>query len=189
MEALLSSPENVVQAFLAAGHVCTVMGYDEYEPIAARYRLPIVVTGFEPIDLLQGIHMAVAALEDGRHGVENQYARSVHREGNLAARKILQEVFEVCDRQWRGVGPIPRSGWRLKDAYAAHDATLKFSVEDVRADESPECIAGLILQGRKKPHECPAFGTRCTPEKPLGAPMVSTEGACSAYHQYAREGA
>ena len=187
MEALLSSPENVVQAFLAAGHVCTVMGFEEYEPIAARYKIPIVVTGFEPIDLLQGIHMAVCALEEGRHGVENQYARSVHREGNLAARKILDEVFEVCDRQWRGVGPIPGSGWQLKPAYAEHDATLKFEVGHVRADESPECIAGLILQGRKKPHQCPAFGTRCTPETPLGAPMVSTEGACSAYHQYARD--
>jgi hydrogenase expression/formation protein HypD len=187
MEALLSSPDNVVQAFLAAGHVCTVMGFDEYEPISATYRIPIVVTGFEPIDLLQGIHMAVCALEEGRHGVENQYARSVHREGNLAARRILEEVFEVCDRQWRGVGPIPRSGWQLRAAYAEHDAALRFEVTHVRADESPECIAGLILQGRKKPHECPAFGTRCTPETPLGAPMVSTEGACSAYHQYARD--
>jgi hydrogenase expression/formation protein HypD len=146
-----------------------------------------VVTGFEPVDLLQGIHMAIGALEDGRHGVLNQYSRSVHREGNAPARRILEDVFEVCDRQWRGMGAIPGSGWRLRDAYAAHDAASRFAVEDVRADESPECIAGLILKGRKKPQECPAFGTRCTPENPLGAPMVSTEGACSAYHQYARE--
>jgi hydrogenase expression/formation protein HypD len=187
MEAILSAPENVVQAFLAAGHVCTVMGFEEYEPIAEKYRVPIVVTGFEPIDLLQGIHLAVAALEEGRIGVENQYARSVHRQGNAAARQILEEVFEVCDRQWRGVGAIPGSGWRLREAYAAHDASLRFAVEDLHADESPDCIAGLILQGRKKPHECPAFGKACTPETPLGAPMVSTEGACSAYHQYARD--
>ena len=186
IEAILSSPGNVVQAFLAAGHVCTVMGYEEYEPLAARYRIPIVVTGFEPLDLLQGIHMALLALEEGRWGVENQYVRSVHREGNLRAMRILEEVFAVCDRPWRGVGTIPRSGYRLSDAYAEFDAAVRFDVAGVTADESPECIAGLILQGRRKPHECGAFGKACTPERPLGAPMVSSEGACAAYHAYGR---
>ncbi len=188
MEAILGSPGNVVQGFLAAGHVCTVMGFAEYEPIAERYRIPIVVTGFEPLDLLQGIWMCVSALEEGRWGVENQYARSVHREGNERARRILEEVFEVCDRTWRGVGEIPRSGYRLRGKYAAFDASVRFDVARLRARESPECIAGLILQGRKKPHECEAFGTRCTPERPLGAPMVSSEGACAAYYHYARKG-
>jgi len=186
MEAILGSPGNVVQGFLAAGHVCTVMGYADYEPIAARYRIPIVVTGFEPLDLLQGIHMCVAALEAGRSGVENQYVRSVVREGNERARRILEDVFEVCDRPWRGVGTIPRSGYRLRDAYARYDAERRFDVTEVRARESTECIAGEILRGRRKPHECAAFGERCTPERPLGAPMVSSEGACAAYYNYAR---
>src|SRR5262245_29388967 len=186
MEAILGSPDNVVQGFLAAGHVCTVMGYREYEPIAARYRIPIVVTGFEPLDLLHGIWMTVAALEEGRWGVENQYTRSVVREGNLRAAAILDEVFEVCDRQWRGVGSIPLSGYRLARAYEAFDAAARFSVDSISAPEPAECIAGLILQGRKKPNECPAFATTCTPETPLGAPMVSTEGTCSAYYTYGR---
>jgi len=186
MEAILGSPGNVVQGFLAAGHVCTVMGYEEYEPIATKYRVPIVVTGFEPLDLLQGIFMVVDALEDGRQGVENQYSRSVRREGNERAMAIIDEVFEVCDRQWRGIGGIPMSGHTLRAGFADFDAARRFEVEGLEASESPLCIAGEILQGRKKPHECPAFGHDCTPDHPLGAPMVSSEGACAAYHQYGR---
>jgi hydrogenase expression/formation protein HypD len=186
MEAILSSPDNRVQAFLAAGHVCTVMGYREYEPIAEKYRIPVVVTGFEPLDLLHGLQMALSALEEGRHGVENQYSRSVTRDGNLPAQKILAEVFEVCDRAWRGIGVIPKSGYRLREEYAAFDASRRFDVEGITAEEPAVCIAGAILQGLKKPGECPAFGRECTPEHPLGAPMVSSEGACSAYYQYHR---
>jgi len=186
IEAILSSPNNIVQGFLAAGHVCTVMGYWEYEPIAARYRVPIVVTGFEPLDLLQGLHMTLKALEEGRVGVENEYARSVTREGNTTAQKLMQQVFEVCDRQWRGIGMIPRSGYRLRPEFAAFDAERRFAVEGVTAQESPLCIAGQILQGMKKPNQCSAFGKLCTPEHPLGAPMVSSEGACAAYYQYGR---
>ena len=187
MEALLGAPDNLVQGFLAAGHVCTVMGYEEYEPIAAGHQVPIVVTGFEPLDLVQGIHMTIAALEDGRVGVENQYARCVTREGNRPAQRLLREVFEVCDRAWRGIGVIPGSGYRLRPAFARFDAEQRFGVERVEARESPVCIAGLILRGRRKPHECAAFGSRCTPEHPLGAPMVSSEGACAAYYQYGRK--
>jgi hydrogenase expression/formation protein HypD len=186
MEAILGSPGNVVQGFLAAGHVCTVMGTAEYEPIAAKYRIPIVVTGFEPLDLLQGIHLTVSALEEGRWGVENQYARSVRPEGNRQAMAILDRVFEICDRPWRGIGTIPDSGHRLREEFAAFDAARRFAVEEVTAPESDVCIAGEILQGRKKPPECPAFGTDCTPEHPLGAPMVSSEGSCAAYHRYGR---
>ena len=186
MEAILASPDCRVKAFLAAGHVCAVMGYWEYEPIAERYRVPIVVTGFEPLDLLQGIHMAVKALEAGRWGVENQYVRAVTRDGNPAAQKLVTEVFEVCDRKWRGIGTIPRSGLRLREAFLAHDAERKFGVSGIVAEESPLCIAGEVLQGIRKPHECPAFGKQCNPERPLGAPMVSSEGACSAYYRYAR---
>jgi hydrogenase expression/formation protein HypD len=186
MEAILSSPANRVQGFLAAGHVCTVMGYREYEPIAERYRIPVVVTGFEPLDLLHGLQMVLTALEEGRHGVENQYARSVTRDGNLPAQKVLSEVFEVCDRPWRGIGVIPRSGYRLSEGYAAYDASLRFDVGGITAEEPSVCIAGEILQGLKRPNACPAFGKECTPEHPLGAPMVSTEGACSAYYQYHR---
>lgn len=186
IEAILGSPNNQVQAFLAAGHVCTVMGYWEYEPIAEKYRVPIVVTGFEPLDLLQGIYIALKALEEGRWGVENQYARSVRREGNVPAQKLMRQVFEVCDRQWRGIGPIPNSGYRLRPEFAAFDAAQRFDVADLNAQESELCIAGQILQGLKKPHECTAFGTLCTPEHPLGAPMVSSEGACAAYYQYGR---
>jgi len=188
MEAILSSPANRVQGFLAAGHVCTVMGYWEYEPIAAKYGIPITVTGFEPLDLLQGLHMTLVALEEGRRGVENQYSRSVGRDGNLPAQQLLGEIFEVCDRTWRGIGTIPQSGYRLAPAYAAYDAERRFAVDTIHAQESPLCIAGEILQGLKKPHQCSAFGAACTPEKPLGAPMVSTEGACSAYFRYARDG-
>lgn len=184
MEAILSSPHCRVQAFLAAGHVCTVMGYTEYEPIAAKYHAPIVVTGFEPVDIMHGVLMVVQQLESGRAEVENQYARSVRKEGNPPAQHILHEVFRVIPRKWRGIGEIPASGWGLTPEYAAFDAERRFGVADHRADESPECISGLILQGLKKPHECPAFGTRCTPERPLGATMVSSEGACAAYYRY-----
>lgn len=186
MEAILGAAGNQVQGFLAAGHVCTVMGYWEYEPIAEKYRVPIVVTGFEPLDLLQGIYMTIKALEEGRWGVENQYTRAVTREGNRPAQALIAEVFEVSDRQWRGIGLIPASGYRLRPAYAAFDAAQRFGVADLTARESPICIAGQILQGLKKPHECPAFGQQCTPEHPLGAPMVSSEGACAAYYSYGR---
>jgi hydrogenase expression/formation protein HypD len=186
MEALLASPENRVQGFLAAGHVCAVMGFEEYLPIAERHRVPIVVTGFEPLDLVQGVYMTVCALEDGRIGVENQYARAVTREGNRAARAVMDEVFESCDRAWRGIGVIPRSGFRLRAGFEPWDAERRFDVGSLTAVESTECIAGLIMTGQKKPHECPAFGVRCTPERPLGAPMVSSEGPCAAYHQYKR---
>ena len=180
------APGNKVEAFLAAGHVCTVMGYEEYEPIAEKYRVPIVVTGFEPLDLLHGIHMTVEALEQGRWGVENQYTRSVRLEGNPQARSVIEEMLEPCDRQWRGIGEIPRSGMRLREKYAGFDAERKFGVGSVTSQESPLCIAGEILQGLKKPHECSQFGSGCTPERPLGAPMVSNEGACAAYYRYGR---
>jgi hydrogenase expression/formation protein HypD len=188
MEALLGARDNQVQGFLAAGHVCTVMGYWEYEPIASRYGVPIVVTGFEPLDLAQGVYLAVRALEEGRAGVENQYTRSVTREGNRPAQELLAQVFEVCDRQWRGIGEIPRSGYRLQPQLARFDAERRFDVGGLTARESPLCIAGEILKGLKKPHQCSAFGTKCTPEHPLGAPMVSSEGACAAYYQYGRAG-
>jgi hydrogenase expression/formation protein HypD len=186
MEAILSGPDNQVQAFLAAGHVCTVMGYWEYEPIARRYGVPIVVTGFEPLDLLQGIYMAVDALEAGRCEVENQYSRLVTREGNQAAQRILAEVFETTERQWRGIGAIPTSGYRLRGEYAAFDAERRFGVGGITAPESTVCIAGEILRGLKKPHQCSSFGQACTPDHPLGAPMVSSEGACAAYFAYGR---
>lgn len=184
MEAILSSSTNLVQGFLAAGHVCTVMGYEEYIPIAEKYKVPIVVTGFEPVDILQGVAMAVQQLEEGRVEVENQYARSVRREGNLPAKQLMAEVFEVTDRKWRGIGEIPSSGYKLRPAYADFDAERIFEVESIKADESPLCIAGLVLQGLKKPHECSAFRNGCTPERPLGAPMVSSEGACAAYYHF-----
>ena len=186
MEAILGSPGNRVQGFLAAGHVCAIMGYWEYEPIAERYRVPIVVTGFEPVDLLQGIYLAVKALEEGRFGVENPYSRVVTREGNRVAQAALGELFEVSDREWRGIGTIPRSGYRLKASFAGYDAERRFEVGSINPVEPSVCIAGRILQGRAKPNECPAFGTGCTPERPLGAPMVSSEGACAAYYQYGR---
>jgi hydrogenase expression/formation protein HypD len=186
MEAILGSPVNRVQGFLAAGHVCAVMGYWEYEPLAVRYQIPITVTGFEPLDLLHGIHLTVLALEHGRAGVENQYSRAVTRDGNRPAQELVARVFEPCDRKWRGIGPIPQSGFRLREEYAAFDAERRFDVGGLSADESPLCIAGEILQGLKKPHACSAFGRQCTPERPLGAPMVSAEGACAAYFRYAR---
>jgi hydrogenase expression/formation protein HypD len=186
MEAILGAEHNRVQGFLAAGHVCAVMGYWEYEPIAQKYRTPIVVTGFEPLDLLHGILMVVDMLEEGRIGVENQYARAVSRDGNNPAQDLVARVFTVADRKWRGIGGIPRSGLALRDEFIAHDAELKFGVGGVSAEEPKECLAGVILQGLKKPFDCPMFATRCTPEKPLGAPMVSTEGACAAYYHYGR---
>lgn len=186
MEAILGAGDNQVQAFLAAGHVCAVMGYREYEPLAERYRVPIVVTGFEPLDLLQGIHMAVDMLEDGRWGVENQYARAVERDGNTSAQGLVGQVFEVTDRPWRGIGTIPASGLALREGYAAFDAGSRFGVAEVEVQEPEECRAGQVLRGLIKPNQCPAFGTRCTPRTPLGAPMVSSEGACAAYFQYAR---
>ena len=186
MEALLSSSNCVVQGFLAAGHVCTVMGYEEYFPIAEKYKVPIVVTGFEPLDILDGILMTVSQLEEGRHDVENQYARATRREGNRPAQERILEVFEVVNRQWRGLGEIPASGFQLRGRFQKYDANRRFPFTGTPAHESPECISGLILQGIKKPHECPAFAVKCTPENPLGAPMVSSEGACAAYYHYGR---
>ena len=186
IEAVLSSPHCRVQAFLAAGHVCTVMGYEEYIPIAAKYRVPMVVTGFEPLDILQGVLMCVQQLESGRAEVENQYSRSVRKEGNPPAQQLIREVFQVVPRKWRGIGEIPQSGLGLREPYAAFDAERKFGVAGHRVDEPTECLSGLVLQGQIKPHECPAFGTRCTPEHPLGATMVSSEGACAAYYRYRR---
>jgi hydrogenase expression/formation protein HypD len=183
---LLSSPQNRVQGFIAPGHVCTVMGYREYEVLSREFRVPIVVGGFEPIDLLEAISMLVTQLEEGRAEVENQYARSVTYEGNLPAQAIMQEVFEVCDRKWRGVGLIPQSGLRLRPEFAAHDAEKIFRLEEASVEEPAECLSAQVLQGLKKPVDCPAFGQRCTPESPLGAPMVSTEGACAAYYRYRR---
>jgi hydrogenase expression/formation protein HypD len=184
MEAILGSPECKVEGFLAAGHVCTVMGYTEYEPIATKYKVPIVVTGFEPIDILQGVLICVTQLEQGRAEVENQYKRSVRRDGNTEAQKLIREVFTVSRRKWRGIGEIPDSGLSVGEKYAEFDAELKFGLADYDAPESPDCISGLVMQGRAKPAECAAFGTKCTPEKPLGAPMVSNEGACAAYYRY-----
>jgi hydrogenase expression/formation protein HypD len=187
LEAILAAPSCRVQGFLAAGHVCSVMGYDEYFPIAARHHVPIVVTGFEPLDLLQGIYLCVKQLEEGRAVVENQYARVVTQAGNRPAQALVAEVFEVVPRAWRGIGEIPRSGLGLRAQYSAHDAEQRFDTSEVGARPEPaECIAGLILQGLKKPHECVAFGGRCTPEHPLGATMVSSEGACAAYYRHRR---
>jgi hydrogenase expression/formation protein HypD len=186
IEALMSSPNCRVQGFLAAGHVCAVMGYEEYQPIAAKYHVPIVVTGFEPLDIFQGVLMVVQQLESGRAEVENQYARAVRREGNQPAQELIRKVFKVVTRKWRGVGEIPKSGLGLNNAYAAFDAEKKFGLADHHVEEPSECLSGLVLQGQIKPHECPAFGTRCTPEHPLGATMVSSEGACAAYYRYRR---
>ena len=183
---LLDSPENQVQAFLAPGHVCAVMGWSEYEPIAADYGVPIVVTGFEPLDLLEGILMVARQLETGRAEVENQYARAVRRDGNTGAQAVIQQVFQICDRAWRGIGTIGVSGLELRPEYAAFDAESRFEVEAVEQPEDPECIAGEILQGTRVPTECHAYGTRCTPRNPLGAPMVSNEGTCAAFHQAGR---
>lgn len=186
MTAILDAPDNRVQGFLAAGHVCTIMGWTEYEPLAARYRVPIVVTGFEPLDILEGIWMVVRQLEAGRHEVENQYARAVRREGAPAARDTVARVFRLVDRRWRGIGVIPRSGLGLREEFADFDAEVRFGLGELSVEEPAECRAGQVLRGQLKPHQCPAFGTRCTPERPLGAPMVSSEGACAAYFNYGR---
>lgn len=184
--AILESPDNRVQGYLGPGHVCTVMGYRDYELLAEKHQIPIVVTGFEPIDLLEGILRCVRQLESGEARVENQYSRVVRREGNLPARRLVEEVFEVCDRKWRGMGDIPASGYRLSEEYLEHDAEVVFDVADIDTRESPICISGEILKGNKKPLDCPAFGSSCTPRTPLGATMVSSEGACAAYHAYGR---
>lgn len=186
MEAILSAPDNRVQAFLAAGHVCTIMGWEEYEPIAAKYRVPIVVTGFEPMDILEGILMAVRQLEAGTHAVENQYARAVHREGNRPAQDLVQKVFRLSDRKWRGIGEIPMSGLSLREEFADFNAEHRFQLSGITADEPVECQSGAVLTGNLKPYQCPMFGTRCTPENPMGALMVSSEGACAAYYNYGR---
>jgi hydrogenase expression/formation protein HypD len=188
MVALLSSPDCRIQGFLAAGHVCTVMGFEEYFPVAAKYHVPIVVTGFEPLDILQGVLMVVQQLESGRAEVENQYARAVRREGNEPAQKLIREVFRIIPRKWRGVGEIAQSGLGLGEAYTAFDAGKKFGVAEHHVEEPAACISGLVLQGLKKPQECSAFGAKCTPEHPLGATMVSSEGACAAYYRYRRRG-
>jgi hydrogenase expression/formation protein HypD len=187
MEAILDSPGCAVQAFLAAGHVCAVTGYELYEPMARRHSVPIVVTGFEPLDILQGLCMAVRMLERGETGVQNQYSRCVRREGNLPAQRAVLQVFEPCLRPWRGIGPIPEGSLRLREAFAAFDAEQRFPGHAVTAPDAPsECRAGEVLRGRLKPASCAAFATRCRPERPLGAPMVSSEGACAAYYRYAR---
>ena len=186
MHAILGSPDCRVQGFLLAGHVCTVMGYHEYPPLAEKYHVPMAVTGFEPLDMAQGILYTVRMLEEGRVAVENAYTRTVTFEGNLPAQKAIREVFEDCDRTWRGIGMIPMSGWRLREEFSAFDAEKRFDVGAIQTKESPLCIAGQILVGMKKPHDCSAFGKECTPEHPLGATMVSAEGACAAYYKYGR---
>jgi hydrogenase expression/formation protein HypD len=186
MTAILDAPDNRVQGFLAAGHVCTIMGWTEYEPIAAKYRVPIVVTGFEPLDILEGMLMTVRQLEEGRHEVENQYVRSVRREGNQPAQELVSRVFELVDRKWRGIGEIPRSGLGLREEFAEFDAERRFALEQIRTEEPTACRAGEVLRGLLKPFQCAAFGKECTPEHPLGAPMVSSEGACAAYYNYGR---
>lgn len=186
MHAILGSPDNRVQGFLTAGHVCAVMGYWEYPPIAEKYQVPMAVTGFEPLDIVRGIQSTIRLLEAGEIAVENAYSRAVTLQGNREAQGVIDRVFETCDRKWRGVGTIPQSGWRLRPEFAAYDAEGRFEVDDIQTEESEICIAGEILQGLKKPHDCPAFGRECTPESPLGATMVSSEGACAAYYRYGR---
>jgi hydrogenase expression/formation protein HypD len=186
MRAILSSTDNRVQGFLAAGHVCAVMGYWEYGSIAQKYEVPVVVTGFEPLDIAQGILYAIRQLEKGTYDVENAYTRVVNYEGNQPAQNIIRQVFEDCDQKWRGIGMIPMSGWRLKPEFKRFDASERFMVQQITPAESPLCIAGKILQGLNKPFDCPAFATQCTPEHPLGATMVSSEGACAAYYRYGR---
>lgn len=186
MHVILASPSNRVQGFLAAGHVNAVMGYWEYPPLAEKYRVPIVVTGFEPLDIVQGILTTVQMLEQGRIGVENAYPRAVTFEGNQPAQAVIRQVLMPVDRKWRGIGVIPQSGWGLRPEFAEYNAETRFDVAEIKTQESPLCIAGQILQGLKKPHDCPAFGIQCTPEHPLGATMVSSEGACAAYYKYGR---
>lgn len=185
MEAVLDDVDSTIQGFLAAGHVSTIMGFDEYYPLVEKYRIPIVVTGFEPVDLLQGIYLVVKQLENGEYKLESQYSRVVKPEGNPEARKIIYDVFQVSNRTWRGIGEIPRSGYALNEQYRSYDADIKFAIDIKLAEEHSSCIAGQVLKGIKKPIECPEFGKQCTPENPLGAPMVSSEGACAAYYHYA----
>jgi hydrogenase expression/formation protein HypD len=185
MEAILSDEDNRIDGFLAAGHVCAIMGLDEYYPVAEKYHCPIVVTGFEPVDLLQGILMTVRQLETGIYKVENQYTRAVQREGNKLAKETIDEVFTTGDRIWRGIGNIPQSGYEVNEAYRNFNARIKFNINIEPAEENKECISGDIMKGLKKPYQCPNFGTKCKPEHPLGAPMVSSEGACAAYYHYA----
>jgi len=185
MEGILEDKFCNIKAFLGAGHVCAIMGMKEYYPLAKKHKIPIVITGFEPLDLVEGIYMSVKQLEEGRYEVENQYARVVKEGGNPEAKKIINTVFEVGDRAWRGLGVIPKSGYVLKKAYQAYDAEIKFGIQAMTAPENPDCIAGQILKGIKKPHQCSEFGKACTPANPLGAPMVSSEGACAAYYHYA----
>jgi len=189
MESILSNPECIVQGFLAAGHVCTVMGMDAYYPIAKKYEVPIVVTGFEPLDILQGIYMCIKQLEEGRYEVENQYARAVEEHGNTPAQELIEKVFQIIPSQWRGIGEISDSGWCLSDEYAEFDSEKRFNIEESIHKECANCISGEIMQGLKKPSQCPEFGKSCTPDNPIGAPMVSTEGACSAYFRYGRDAA
>lgn len=189
VRAILGSKGNRVQSLLAAGHVCTVMGYWEYVPLVEEFGVPVVVTGFEPLDIVRGILFAVRQLEEGRAEAENAYERSVTCEGNRKAQELIKQVFETCDRKWRGIGVIPQSGWRLRQGYRSFDAEARFDVEAIQTEESPLCIAGKILQGLKKPTDCSAFGLQCLPEHPLGATMVSAEGACSAYYRYGRAAA
>ena len=184
LEALLSSKVNIIDGILAAGHVCTVMGLNQYIPIAKKYKVPVVITGFEPIDILQGILMAVSQLEEVKYDVKNQYSRAVLREGNEVAQKLMNEAFEIVDREWRGIGAIPLSGLKLREKYQSYDAEKIFRVENIKTNESKICIAGDILKGLKKPHDCAAFDKGCKPEQPIGAPMVSSEGACAAYFRY-----
>jgi hydrogenase expression/formation protein HypD len=184
MEAILSSPESSINGFLAAGHVCTITGYNAYHAVAEKYRTPIIVTGFEPLDLMRGIYACVRQLESGKCEVDNQYARAVRPDGNMPALNTIERVFEICDREWRGLGTIPNSGLKLKKEYADHDAELIFNIKPAISAESSVCISGRILQGAAKPPQCPAFGKQCTPEHPLGATMVSSEGACAAYYKY-----
>jgi hydrogenase expression/formation protein HypD len=186
ISAIMSSPHNRVQGFLAAGHVCSVMGYWQYEPLVQQYKVPIVVTGFEPLDVLEGIRRAILQLEEGRAEVENAYERAVTREGNIPAQSLLKQVFEVTDQKWRGIGQIPGSGWKLAESYREFDAAIKFDVGDIQTHESALCHSGEVLQGMLKPNQCPAFGKECTPRNPLGATMVSSEGACAAYYQNRR---
>jgi hydrogenase expression/formation protein HypD len=187
IDAILGAPDSRVQGFLAAGHVCAVVGYEEYLPLAVRYGVPFVVTGFEPLDIMQGIYMLVSQLEEGRVEVENQYARCVLSEGNLVAQQIMRDIFQVVPRKWRGIGEIPYSGLGLRDEYTSFDAEKRFGLTAYTVQESTDCISGEVLQGKRKPHQCPAFGTLCTPEHPLGATMVSSEGACAAYYRYRRQ--
>ena len=186
IRAIMDSPSRRVQGFLAAGHVCTVMGMGEYVPLVEQYRVPIVVTGFEPLDVLEGIRRVRVQLEEGRAELENAYARAVQPEGNAAAQAVVHEVFTTCDRAWRGIGTIPQSGWRLSDEFAEFDAELRFDVTGIHTQESSLCRSGEVLQGLIKPNQCEAFGRECTPRMPLGAPMVSSEGACAAYYQFRR---